>query len=73
MVKSEAGNLIKEIFVDKEGEDLEIGFNAKYLSDALKAIDDESIILNFDSSVSPCSITPLVGSSFTHLVLPVRI
>lgn len=71
--KSEAGNLIEEIFVDKEGEDLEIGFNAKYLSDALKAIDDESIILNFDSSVSPCSITPLVGSSFTHLVLPVRI
>lgn len=71
--KSEAGNLIEEIFVDKEGEDLEIGFNAKYLSDALKAIDDESIILNFDSSVSPCSITPLIGSSFTHLVLPVRI
>lgn len=70
--KSEEGNLREEIFIDKEGEDLEIGFNAKYLLDSLKVIDDESIILNFDSSVSPCLIKPMVGSSYTHLILPVR-
>ena len=58
--KSEEGTVKEEIIVSKEGSDLIIGFNSKYLSDALKAI-------------SPCLIRPLTGEAYEYLVLPVRI
>ena len=70
---SDNGGSIEEILVHKDGEDLEIGFNAKYLIDALKAIDDEEIMLRMNTSITPCVITPVEGDNYTHLVLPVRI
>ena len=50
-----------------------IGFNSKYLIDALKVIDDEEINILFNSSVSPCLIKPISGEAYEYLVLPVRI
>lgn len=52
--KSEEGTVKEEIMVSKEGSDLVIGFNSKYLSDALKAIDDENITMLFNTAISPC-------------------
>ena len=71
--KSEEGNVKEEVIVEKEGEDVEIGFNSKYMMDALKAIEDKEIVLEMISSVKPCVIKPLEGKSFEYLVLPVRI
>ena len=59
--------------MEKTGGDLEIGFNYRYLLDALKVIDDEEIIMEFDSAVKPCLIKPVTGDSYEYLVLPVRI
>jgi len=70
---SEEGAVKEEIIMEKEGEDLEIGFNSKYMMDALKAIDDEQIIMEFNTSITPCMIKPLQGNSFSYLILPVRI
>ena len=39
--KSEEGNVKEEVIISKEGDDLTIGFNSKYMIDALKAIEDE--------------------------------
>ena len=71
--KSEEGTVKEEIMVSKEGSDLVIGFNSKYLSDALKAIDDENVTMLFNSAISPCLIRPLTGDAYEYLVLPVRI
>lgn len=71
--KSEEGDVKEEIIIEKTGEDIEIGFNSKYLIDALKAADGEKIIMNFNSSTSPCLITPAEGTRYEYLVLPVRI
>jgi DNA polymerase-3 subunit beta len=71
--RSEEGNVKEEVFVEKEGTDLDIGFNSKYLLDVLKAVDDERIAMEFNTSVSPCLIKPLEGKKFEYLVLPVRI
>jgi DNA polymerase-3 subunit beta len=71
--RSEEGNVKEEVFVEKEGVDLDIGFNSKYLLDVLKAVDDERIAMEFNTSVSPCLIKPLEGRKFEYLVLPVRI
>lgn len=71
--KSEEGNVREEVIVSKEGEDVTIGFNSKYLLDALKVIDDDSIVLLFNNSVSPCLVRPLEGSAYEYLILPVRL
>ncbi len=71
--RSEEGNVKEEVFMKKDGEDLEIGFNAKYISDALKAISDEEISMEFNSSISPCLIKQTEGNEYEYLILPVRI
>jgi DNA polymerase-3 subunit beta len=57
----------------KEGEDLEIGFDAKFMTDALKAISDDEIEMHFNTSVSPCLLRPTSGDRFEYLILPVRL
>ncbi len=71
--RSEEGNVKEEIAMEKTGEDLEIGFNSKYVLDALKAIDDEQVAMEFNTSTTPCLVKPLEGDSFEYLILPVRI
>ena len=71
--RSEEGNVKEEILTEKEGEDLVIGFNAQYVLDILKAIDDEEIKLFFNTGITPCLIEPIEGDKFEYLVLPVRI
>ncbi len=71
--KSEEGNVKEEVMVTKEGNDLLIGFNSKYLIDVLKVIDDENITMYFNTNVSPCLVKPISGDSFEYLILPVRI
>lgn len=71
--KSEEGNVKEEVIASKEGNDIIIGFNSKYLIDVLKVIDDENITMLFNTNVSPCLIKPLSGNEFEYLILPVRI
>ncbi len=71
--RSEEGNVIEEIIMEKTGEDLEIGFNSKYVMDVLKAVDDEKIMMEFNTSTTPCLVKPIEGERFEYLILPVRI
>ncbi len=67
------GKAYDEIPCEISGEDFEIGFNNKYLADAIKAVTDEEVNLIFNSSVSPMQIVPTEGDNFLFLVLPVRL
>ena len=71
--QSELGNAFESVACDFEGKELEIAFNAMYLLDVLRVLEEESIVLDFNSSVSPCVARPLEDESFTYLILPVRI
>jgi DNA polymerase-3 subunit beta len=71
--RSEEGNVKEEIPIIREGNEIEIGFNSKYILDVLKAVEDEELILELISSVKPCVIKPASGNKFEYLVLPVRI
>ena len=71
--RADQGNTKEIILVEKEGEDIEIGFNARFMQDTLKAIFDESIIMEFNKSISPCMVKPLKGDNFEYLILPVRL
>ncbi len=55
------------------GEDVEIGFNNRYLLDALKNIDTDEIKLILNGPLSPMIVRPLKGDDFVSLIVPMRI
>ena len=60
--------------VDGVGNDLEIGFNNRYLLDALKAAPADEIRIGLNSGASPCVIMPADGAdNFLYMILPVRL
>ena len=57
-----------------DGKDLEIGFNVRYLADALRAIPSEEVILELTNGLSPIVMTSAEEKyDFSYMVLPVRI
>ena len=70
-IKSEKGTMDEEIMITKEGKDLLIGFNPKFLIDALRVIDDEEVDLYFMNAKAPCFIKD-EGESYVYLILPVN-
>ena len=71
--RAEEGSGRESVAGEKSGENLEIGFDAKFLTDALKAISDDTVEFQFNTSVSPCLIKPVEGDAFDYLILPVRL
>ena len=67
------GRANDEFPVTTTGKDLEIGFNNKYLLDALKNSDTDQIKVHVNGPLSPFKILPTDGESFVFLVLPVRL
>ena len=55
-IKFSFGTMNAEILIHKTGQDLMIGFNPKFLSDALRIIDDEEVTLYMMNAKSPCFI-----------------
>lgn len=70
---STIGKLSDEMDAEINGPELEIGFNCRYLLDALRAAESDKVRLSLNGSASPMRITPIEGDSFTFLVLPVRL
>ena len=73
--QSEKGQTYDEIPCETDGTDMTIYFNPRYLIEALRAIDDESVALRFNTSRSPCTITSLTGeppADYKYLIVPLR-
>ena len=57
-----------------DGNGLEIGFNDRYLADALKAAPADELNVCLNTGSSPCILTAADGGdSFTYMILPVRL
>ena len=57
-----------------DGNGLEIGFNDRYLADALKAAPADALTISLNTGSSPCILTAADGTdSFTYMILPVRL
>ena len=71
-INSILGSMKEDIDIEKQGKDLMIGFNPKFLIDALRVIDDEEVELYMVNPKAPCFIkNPLV--SYIYLILPVNL
>lgn len=70
-IQSQIGSMNEEISIKKEGKNLLIGFNPKFLLDALRVIDDEEVDLYFMNAKAPCFIKN-EEQSYIYLILPVN-
>ena len=72
--KTALGDTADRCPISGNGGGLEIGFNNKYLMDALKAAPADKLRMEFTSGVAPCVILPAEGEEkFIYMVLPVRL
>lgn len=72
MISSQIGSMKDQIAIRKEGKDLVIGFNPKFLADALRVIDEEEISIYLINSIAPCIIRN-EESSYLYLILPINV
>lgn len=72
--KTAVSDAADQCAVDGDGGGLEIGFNNRFLMDALKAAPADRVRLELSTGVSPCVILPAEGEeNFLYMVLPVRL
>ncbi|MBS6194466.1 MAG: DNA polymerase III subunit beta [Clostridiales bacterium] len=70
-INSQIGSMKEDIDISKEGKNIMIGFNPKFLIDALKVIDDEEISIYLVNPKAPCFIKD-EKESYIYLILPVN-
>ena len=71
-IDSLVGSNTEEVEIKKEGANLIIGFNPKFLMDALRVIDDEEITIYMNNKKAPCLIKD-EQESYLYLILPMGI
>lgn len=65
------GSMKEDIMIEKEGKDILIGFNPRFLLDALRVIDDEEITIYLVNPKAPCYIRD-EEETYIYLILPVN-
>lgn len=70
-INSQLGSMKEDIDIEKEGKDILIGFNPKFLIDALRVIDDENVTIYMVNPKAPCYIRD-EEQKYIYLILPVN-
>lgn len=70
-ISSQIGSMDEIIDIELEGKNIKIGFNPKFLIDALRVIDDESIDIYYMNPKAPCFIRD-EEQNYIYLILPVN-
>ena len=70
-LNSTIGSMREELFIEKTGSDIMIGFNPRFLIEALRVIDDEEVDIYLISPKAPCFIRDK-DQTFVYLILPVN-
>ena len=70
-MNSTVGSMDEEIDIEKEGKDIKIGFNPKFLIDALRVIEDEEIVIYMVNPKAPCFIKD-EKETYIYMILPVN-
>lgn len=70
-INSTLGSMREEIDINKNGKDLMIGFNPKFLIDALRVIDEEEVDIYLVNPKAPCFIKDS-EDSYVYMILPVN-
>lgn len=65
------GRFDETISAETTGEDLSIRLNPKQISECIRRIEDEEVLLKFSGNIRPCIMTPVDGDKFFYMTVPV--
>lgn len=66
------GMIEEDVAIEREGKDITIKFNAKYVLDCLSCINSEAITINIKNSGTACTFIPVNNENHINLILPVK-
>ncbi len=69
---SDMGKIEETVAAELDGKEVKVAMNSKFLSDAVKALDEEYIQLSFNTAVTPFTVENVEDKSRQYLVLPLR-
>jgi len=67
------GKACETVPITMQGNEIEIAFNAKYVTDILKNITSDKLIFSLNTPLSPASIRPTDDETYNYIITPVRI
>lgn len=68
-----AGKAREEVEIIRDGDDIEIAFNAKYLQEVLGALDSEGVRLELTGQLNPGLVRPVDGADYLYVIMPMQI
>ena len=69
----ELGDAKEELDINYKGPELKIGFNARYIEDVLKNIEQDNVEFELNDQLSPGVLKPADSSDYLNVVMPMRI
>jgi DNA polymerase-3 subunit beta len=69
----ELGDAKEEIEVDYSGNEMKIGFNAKFITDILTSMNDDRVDFELNDQLSPGLVRPHNDATYTCVLMPMRI
>lgn len=69
----EVGEVDEEIDARLEGQEIEIGFNGKYIADVLSAFDVDDIVINITNDSGPALVKSITGEDTTCVIMPMKL
>ncbi len=69
---SDMGKIEETVSAELDGKEVKVAMNSKFLLDAIKALDEENILLSFNTAVTPFTLENVENKRFQYLVLPLR-
>jgi DNA polymerase-3 subunit beta len=63
----------EEVICDYQGENMEIGFNAQYLMDFLKNVNNEEILFSLSSGMKASLMSAVNGEDYRYIIMPLRL
>ena len=72
-VSNENGTATEDVVTKYEGEEIEIGFNSKYILELINNLEDDEIILTFKDNSSPITATEKSNPDLIYVLMPMRV
>ena len=70
---SENGTATEDITVEYKGEEVEIGFNSKYILEMINQLDHDKLIFEFNDTNSPLIIKESSNNDLLYVLMPMRV
>ena len=67
------GEAVEQIPAEYDSDTMVMGFNARYLLEALSVMDDEQIVFDLNDPLSPGLMRPLSDTQYFYVIMPMRV